>query len=417
MAVNPFRIAELITAHLQGSLLPEQREELNQWLESDANRQFLEDFSQEDNFRERLTQYAATDAEATWNKTLSGLAQIRQSGERPPNNVKLFKLKWLAAAAAVAAIFLVVYLFDPFNSHRPDNNKLTKVQIVNDVAPGTKGATLTLADGKVISLSGDKNGIVANTSGISYEDGSVVDPSLRQGTYKESRSAAILTASTANGRSYLFTLPDGTRVWLNAASSIKFPVAFTGMRREVQISGEAYLEVFKDKAHPFIVNTTDQQLQVLGTHFNVRNYREENVTTTTLLEGSVKITPRPVSKAPATPPANGSGQLAIVLKPDQQSVLKSGTLSVHPANTDKETAWIKNDFYFRGETLENVLHDIARWYDVEVTFSSAEIKAIPLIGQISRNKPLSAVLERIATAGHVRFRIEGKEVTVTPDSN
>lgn len=410
MATNPFIIAELITAYLQDTLSAEQRAELDTWLKLEANKQFLENLSEKDNFRERLTQFAGINAESTWNKTLIGLKKAKQSKNAPASTFSLFNYKWAAGAAALLALCFSIYLFSPFSDRNANDGK-RRIVVVSDVAPGTKGATLTLANGKIVVLSGNKSGILTNTANIVYDDGTPVDTTLQQGTKVQS-PINMLLASTANGKTYVFTLPDGTKVWLNAASSIRFPSAFAGERRKVEITGEAYLEVFKDKAHPFVIVSKDQQLEVLGTHFNLRSYPEESSTKTTLLEGSVKITT-----------ASGASSQAIsvglpeevILKPNEQSVLRQGNIKVQPANIEIETAWINNDFYFRGESLESVVRDVARWYDVKITYTDEKIKSIPLIGQISRNRPLSAVLERIASAGSIRFKIEGKQVTVMPD--
>jgi transmembrane sensor len=415
MTEHPFHIAELITAYLQNALTSQQRRELDKWLQLDANKKFLAEFTDIDNFGDSLAQFAAVNTETTWNKTISrldDLKNIKQPERTVVSKFKLYNYKWIAGAAAVAAICLGIYFFNPFASHISQKSSLSRNLVINDVAPGIQGATLTLANGKKIELTGNKSGVVATASSITYQDGTLIDSSI----HEILNPADMLLASTANGRTYIFTLPDGTRVWLNAASSIKFPSVFTGRQRKVEISGEAYLEVFKDKGHPFVVVSRDQELEVLGTHFNLRSYLSEQGTITTLLEGSVRLAPSSLSNSNAST-GDTTKPLGIVLKPNEQSVLKKGRIKVQPANTEMETAWIKNDFYFRGETLENVLRDVARWYDVKINYTNDEIKSIPLIGQISRNRPLSAVLERIASAGRTRFKIQGKQVTVMPDTD
>lgn len=403
MTENPFHIAELITAHLQGTLSDQQRFELDQWLQLPANRKFLEEFTDLDNFGDRVEQFAAANAETTWDKTLIRLKENSQitpcANEKAVSEFKLYNYQWVARAAAIAVICLGIYFFNPFTNHSTKPSGESRNLVINDVAPGTQGATLTLAKGKKIELTGNKNAVIANASKIIYDDGTLVDSST---VYPN--ADVMLRLETANGKTYSIILPDGTKVRLNAASSITFPSSFTGKRREVKITGEAYLEVFKDHAHPFVVVSRDQQLEVLGTHFNIRSYPEEQGTKTTLLEGSVKLNP-------LSPNANSG----VVLKPNEQSITEAGTIKVQPANIGTETAWIKNDFYFRGETLEKVLRDVARWYNVKISYSNEGVKSIPLIGQISRTRPLSAVLERIASAGNTRFKIEGKQVTVMPD--
>ncbi|WP_316825906.1 FecR family protein [Pedobacter miscanthi] len=415
MAENPFHIAELITAYLQDSLSAEQRTALDKWLEVDANRLFLTGFSKKDELRDKLSRFGNIDADATWKKTLTGLAKLNSSPTeketKVPVVINIINYKWIAGLAAVLIVSIGIYFFNSLHNSSPSSGSVNL--IVNDIAPGRKGATLTMADGRTIELDGKKSEVITSNSEIIYSDGTAIKTTQQDKNQNPSNGTQMLTASTANGRSYIFTLPDGTRVWLNAASTIKFPMHFTGNSRTVEISGEAYLEVYKDRDHPFVVRSKDQQLEVLGTHFNIRSYAEESRTKTTLLEGSVKIAPLSGQFSSHSTSSPGS-QTAVVLKPNEQSVLKQGKINIFPADTDMETAWIRNDFQFRGETMENVLKDVARWYDVKIIYQSNDERSTPLIGQISRDRPLSAVLERIASASHSRFKIEGKLVTVMP---
>ncbi|MES2827392.1 MAG: FecR domain-containing protein [Bacteroidota bacterium] len=431
MATNPFHIAELITAYLQETLSPEQSAALDQWLEIDNNRQFFIDLSDKNNFRERLAQFEGINAEATWNKTLQLLeqsknnttvAEIAEPTTARTNTFRLASYKWIATAAAVLAITFGVWFYKYGKIASIPRND---VAFDTDIAPGKNGATLTLANGKKIYINDVSAGQLAEASGVIISktaDGKIVY------TVKEGKDGVIEynTLETQNGEQTQVVLPDQSVVFLNAASSLRYPSSFGKLKdRRVELSGEGYFEIAKDKAHPFIVKTTNQSVEVLGTHFNVNAYGDEDAVKTTLLEGSVKIASlarndRQQSSLRGVDPSLSSGQAvrqsSVTLKPGQLASNYGNSIIVTEAITELETAWVKNDFYFRGESLENVMRDIARWYNVKITYTDQEIKTIPLIGQISRTKPLSAVLERIASAGRARFKIEGRQVTVMPDN-
>lgn len=201
------------------------------------------------------------------------------------------------------------------------------------------------------------------------------------------------------GGQYKLTLPDGSKVWLNAASSLKYPVVFIGNERKVEITGEAYFEIAKDESKPFKVLLNNMEIQVLGTHFNVNGYTDEEMIKTTLLEGKVKVL--------------ASGQTKYLL-PGQQAQLKSsGNIAVtNEVNLEETVAWKDGNFQFENSDIKAVMRQLARWYDVDVSYKGNINKHF--IGSISRNVKLSQVLSMLQQTGEIKFKIEGKNLIVMP---
>ena len=307
-----------------------------------------------------------------------------------PNHFSWFRN--FAAAAAVVIVFAAGFYY--YNSSNLEGAKL--VSYTKDIPAGKEGATLTLGNGKKITISEAAVGMLVDDQDITITktaDGMIV--------YKVKSSDRTVTAyntlETSNGEQSKIILPDNSKVFLNAGSSIRYPASFSHLtERQVELSGEAYFEISKDKAHPFIVKTKKQDVKVLGTHFNINSYSNEHATKTTLLEGSVLIDNK------------------YVLKPGDLAINDNDKLDVVPADTDLELAWKNNDFYFRETAMERVMKQIERWYDIKVEYADPRLKSISINGLISRSKPLSIVLERLGAAGQMRFKINGRNVTALP---
>lgn len=303
---------------------------------------------------------------------------------------------------AAAAILLVVGLGLVFymNNQKPAVN--VEAAYANDVVPGKMGATLTLASGEKIKLSDAANGEIAKQVGITVEktaDGQLV---YHMGAASGEAEGTYNTLSTAKGETYILTLPDKSKVWLNAASSLTYSAGLNerGSRR-VRLEGEAYFEIFKDKTRPFIVESKGQQVEVLGTHFNVNSYKDEAFAATTLIEGSVRLS------------ALGRQERPVVLKPGEQAVSGNAGFKVSQANIENVTDWKGGDFYFNRVDFRTAMRKIARWYDVEIIYDASVPENIETGGWISRDQNLSGVLKFIESLGLVHFRIEGKKVYVT----
>ena len=268
----------------------------------------------------------------------------------------------------------------------------------NDVAPVKNTAVLTLSNGTSIVLDSSENGVLTtqgNTK-ISKLNGSLSS----QKTSKTNTSETLYnTISTPNGGEYQLLLADGSKVWLNAASSLRFPANFVGKERKVELMGEAYFEVAKDPSMPFKVKLNGMEVEVLGTHFNINSYADEAAIRTTLLEGSIKIN-RPTASN--------------LLKPGQQAMLdKNGKISVvNDADLDEAIAWKEGKFQFDRADIHNVMRQLARWYNIDVGYKGTV--ASHFGGTISRDVNLSKVLGMLHLTGEVKFQVQGKRVTVMP---
>lgn len=309
-----------------------------------------------------------------------------------------------AAAAIVILLFGSAYLILGTESNHSTTKVIDKANH-NDILPGGNKAILTLSNGTNILLDSSANGMLAlqgNTRIVKVSNGTLVytpNPDT-----KNSVEVQFNTINTPRGGQYKLVLPDGSLVWLNSASSIHFPTAFIGRERKVEITGEAYFEVAKNKDMPFKVKSTSSEIEVLGTHFNVNAYDDESSVKTTLLEGMVKVS----GMEP------GAKQLPKFLQPGQQAVIdKQGTIIVMDnADIEEAIAWKNGLFQFKSADLKAILRQIARWYDVEVVYVGNV--NLHFTGQLTRNENVSSLFEKLALTGEVHFKIDGKKIIVSP---
>ncbi|MFX1706913.1 DUF4974 domain-containing protein [Chitinophaga sp. CC14] len=305
---------------------------------------------------------------------------------------KLFYRSRYWAAASVAVLFVVgVY---SWLNHRAKSKSAIANEQMAAVKPGKNGAILKLADNSQILLDTMKNGVVWLQGGITAKiaDGSLI--------YDESNSAvAYNVLYTPKGRQFHVVLPDGTGVWLNSSSSIRYPTAFTGGKREVEVTGEAYFEVAKSAQQSFAVTVNHQaSVQVLGTSFNVSAYEDEPEMVTTLFEGKIRVR-REQSSVSVLP-----GQQASIGK--DQSIIR---INENP-DLDKTIAWKNGVFNFNDASLHQIMRQLERWYDIEVVYER-QGPEIYFLGEISRGASLKDVLMYLQTTG-VRYRMEGRTLTI-----
>ena len=328
-----------------------------------------------------FTQYAVSEAQ--------GLDEL----EKAYNAERAFKkkrwLRWLpyAAAASILAFVSVWY----FTNDSAQKVKPEITMAANDIAPGGNRATLTLADGRSIDLSEEQAGIVVGKERILYEKGSEELVDL------EAEEVIPLVLSTPKGGAYQIMLSDGTKVWLNAASTFKYPSRFDGMERVVEIEGEAYFSVAKDPERPFKVISRGQQIEVLGTEFNVSAYADEVDVKTTLVEGSVEL-------------LAGISDKHVSLAPNEQSVLRGTVISKQQVNVGPYIAWKNGDFNFDNTPLADMMRQMSRWYGVDVVYK----KGVPnerFSGTMSRDVTLQTVLELLRISG-VNYHIQGNNLII-----
>jgi len=318
----------------------------------------------------------------------------------PLRKMKTWKLHRAAAAAVIVGTLSLGSYFFLRNSGQKTDIAQTENFTAgnNDAAPGKSKAVLTLSNGTSIVLDSSQNGVLATQGNIKI---SKLNGSLAYQNTSKSKPAETLynTISTPNGGDYQLILADGSKVWLNAASSLRFPANFVGRERKVELIGEAYFEVAKNPSMPFKVKLNGMEVEVLGTHFNINSYADESAIRTTLLEGSIKINR-----------SNASN----LLKPGQQAMLdKDGKISViNDADLDEVVAWKEGKFQFDRADIHNVMRQLARWYNVEVEYKGTV--ASHFGGTISRDVNLSKVLGMLHLTGEVKFQVQDKKVIVMP---
>ncbi len=325
----------------------------------------------------------------------------------PKPTVKLW-LRFMVTAAAVVAIVFGVWLYQKENLHSALDDKA----VMNDIAPGKQGATLTLANGKKIRLTDAANGELANEAGVSITKSANGQLNyVISGTDSRdlSEGGMMNVLSTAMGETYMVTLPDKSKVWLNAATKLTYTARIMqGHTRTVKLEGEAYFEISKDKAHPFVVQTTNQEVEVLGTHFNINSYHDEAAVATTLLEGSVRVR----HLGPETTSAQ-AGRDDVVLKPGDQALNDGNAIQVKKADIEKIIDWKNGEFNLDHQPFRTAMRKIARWYNVELVYDASVPDNIQSGGWISRDVKLQTILEGIERSGQAHFKLEGRKLYVS----
>lgn len=393
------QVSHLLFKHLQGTLSVEEQQQLEHWLQqSPRNRQLFNSVNDEAQLRQQLLVYqeAQQQEQPVWDK----IQQLRNRPSAGTVRQVRFPRKWMwAAALCVLLAGTGVYVWNNTPGRAPDN---TATVGVPDVQPGKTGAVLTLADGRQVVLDSLQNGVVAVENGarVTLKNGGLA----YNGSADNTTVAPLYnTLSTPRGRQFQLVLPDGTHVWLNAASSLQYPTQFTGKERKVVVTGEAYFEVAASSSLPFTVVTGNAAVQVLGTSFNINAYNNEGLLAATLVAGSIKVS---------------AGESTVLLKPGQQAQVnhaaaKQEVKVVRDADVAQAVAWKEGVFNFEDVTLEEAMRQLERWYDIEVTYEK-KIPDIRFGGKLSRDMSLKGLLKSLEEAD-VHFRIEeGRRLIVLP---
>jgi transmembrane sensor len=366
--------------------------DLRLWLEeSREHEDLLNELRNEKKWERDIADLLAKDSNATWNKIQKRVQEL--SGPVPVREGT-----WRQYAIAASVVILLGATILVISNKKPAYNKITtKAEAKREIYPASNTALLTLDNGMQIRLDSTVKGDIA------MEENTLISKSDAGGlNYLMNKRVATVVRhnrlSTGKGNVFRLTLPDGTNVWLNSISSLRYPVNFSGVEREVELMGEAYFEVAKNRQHPFIVKTANSSIRVLGTHFNINAYPEENAMIATLLEGSVLV-------------SNGHDSASV--KPGQQAqVNRSGSLTVDSANVQRAVAWRNRLFWFQQTTFDEIMFQISRQYDIEVSYIA------PVYGSFSgilpQNLPLSNLLDMLEKGGNVHFTLEGKKIVVRP---
>jgi len=327
--------------------------------------------------------------------------------EENQHSSSFYYLKSISIAAIILlTITTGIYFYSNRTIIEPEH--FAEIDVKNDIAPGYNKAILTLADGSKISLDDAANGLLAsqgNTAITKTENGQIVyeKNNIDKSKFMSNRSV-INTIQTPKGGKYQIRLPDGSKVWLNSASTLSYPTTFAGNERKVQLEGEAYFEISPNKSIPFRVQSGNQIVEVLGTHFNINSYDDEDYVKTTLLEGSVRV----ILNSKANVVSNTK-----LLRPGEQSLTKSSNsgIRIENADTEKAVAWKNGYFRFRNTPIREIMREIERWYDVELVYEG-KMPTDEFTGFISNDVKISGVLKIMEESGGLKFTVKGKKLKV-----
>lgn len=381
-----FRVAYLVAGFIRNTLTAVEQVELDDWVTANMeNQRLFEQLIDEKNIEEGLRKLTKTDTSAALEKVKKRIGTSPAAGTS-------FKLIWYSVAACllvVAGIALLLLYKKPFV--KPPDMVETKPA---DLAPGAARAMLTLADGRTIQLDSLHTGSIpvpGNTHISKTDSGELAYAMVQPSTLPQAEWYNTLNVPA--GGEYKVVLPDGTKVWLNAASSLKYPTVFGGSRRVVELSGEAYFEVAKNPLFPFVVKVNGTTVQVLGTHFNINAYNDQSEVKVVLVEGSVKF------------------NSLMVLKPGEFATLAvNGRMARGSADTTYELAWKNGQFMFKEETIDEIMRQVARWYNAEIVYKDNITEHFR--AHVSRGEPVSKLLHLLEATNAVHFAIDNKKITV-----
>lgn len=395
-----FEVAELIAGFLNNELTQEQRQRLYDWIAADEqHRRLWERLTDPGYLQERYAAWGQADPDRAW-------AALQAAVARPAPRRAAWKKAWRAAAVWVPLLMLgALGWWWLSGRHRPEAPPQASAVQGRDIVPRGKVARLQLANGQLIALDG------SGQDSLREEDGTTVYKRGSRLSYDAGRTSqgtlVYNTVFTPRGGEYQIRLADGTAVWLNAASSLRFPTQFSGSERRVYLSGEAYFEVSSDARRPFTVVTGDLEVAVLGTRFDLCSYTEDAGSRVVLAQGAVRV------KALAMAGKPGAETL---LAPGQEARWTAGRegLQVGPANVEGALAWTEGLFLFDGESLGSIMRRLARWYDVDVVYEKGVDKQFHFTGRIQKYDSIGGILHLLELTGKVKFRMQGRRLYVGP---
>ncbi len=379
---TPERLNEIANKWRNGTATPQEKEIYEKW------------YTSFDDTEVEVKRSEYQDAHRMGAKIFARL-MIRVDQDRQiPSIFKRYQ-RWFSAAAAILLFAVGYWIF------KEQGQTSQYAAQTSPILPGKRVATLRLPNGQIVQLKEHKDGLVINASDLRYKGGATI---AHEGPATNTQQIVL---STPKGGTYQVTLPDGSKVWLNALSSISIPADLaTRFDRRLELKGEAYFEIARshmqvngaDRRRPFIVTANNSTVQVLGTRFDVKSYAEEPGVRTTLLEGSVNFT---------------SGKKHQLMLPGQRSVSNGQGITTTYVDVDEVIAWKNGNFQFADQKIQTIMHEIGRWYNVEVVYQGTPTRE-SFGGTISRNKPITEVLASLEETGAVHFKIEGRRVVVMP---
>ena len=400
--------AALFFRKMQGTIDPAGEQQLEAWLSAQPaeSRKFYESLTDQASIESALASFYSIDEETALQDLLNRIQKDSHETGSPAIITEIpVRKRWFRYAAAAAVGILIVGIAATFwltsrtGQQQPDTSRTARYN--SDALPGSDKAILQLEDGRSILLD-TASGVLAKqgeTDIRKNEDGVL---SYDPGKAGADTAMVYNKIITPRGGQYQVTLPDGSKVWLNAASSLRFPVAFKGRERVVELTGEAYFDVAQQANKPFKVQVGGSNepmlVEVLGTDFNIQAYEEEPVRAATLVNGKVRVS---------------TGNEQVILNPGQQARLKDKAIQTVSADLEAVLAWKNGIFYLQDANIQTIMRQLSRWYDVEVVYEGNITQQF--VGKIPRTMNLSDVLKVLESTGWVHFKFEGKTVTVYPD--
>ena len=425
-------IAELAGKFLKGEITREESILLDAWItNSDRNKALWEKLTRPEYLEQQLVSWEDQHSEAAWKELLPAIRSA--SSVAAPSIDSTFRERPAAIRRyvryAVAALVIILAGSTGYvayrNLHKAAAPAQTHVAVITPplrIPPGSRTAQLVLSNGKVIGLGAVGTQKIHEAGGTSVVKDRDVLKYVGAGTNPAGTNLGDDTrynmVMTPRGGEYQLVLSDGTKVWLNAASSIRYPVCFSGKdRRVVEVVGEAYLEVAKDAAHPFIVTTRQSNITVLGTSFDIKAYPDEPTDKTSLVEGLVKVgassAPSPDSAGSSVRPGSAAGPGEVLLRPGAQVVVDCRrSITVGTANLEEALAWKNGLFVFQSECLESITRKLSRWYNIDFVFNDNPLKNIRFTGRLKRYDDMTVLLNMISSTSKVTFTRDGSRLIV-----
>lgn len=390
MALSQKRISYLLEVYSNRKASREEMDELFEWVKKGRKKPLKK------HIEKLVSEYDSNELlpAVEWDKMYEQILQEKDSSGAEPNLRKMSWVHWAAAAVVVLLLGSGYYYFTRQNE--PHKVVALQPEKTNDIAPpNTVNAILTLSNGQKIILDSTGNGVVAmqgKVNVVKLADGEIVykgnTENIEYNTLSNPRGSKVIS----------LILADGSKVWLNAGSTLKYPTAFAGNERKVEVTGEAYFEVAHNAAMPFIVSKGETDVRVLGTHFNVSAYDDEKSLDVTLLEGSVKVS---------------NGNQNVLISPGEQADIHDSRLTIqNNVDVEEVMAWKNGLFSYKGADVETIMRQVSRWYNVDVVFEEPVTEKF--YAQVSRNTNVSKLLKMLEATRAVHFSINGKTITVRP---